>query len=272
MNQVIGLILLIAAISVALYVGTNYDQISGFRIDNLPSLRAVDYVPSLSLSEYEGDRQEPVIETASAPVAVSYIKPQTASEYGELALSASGNIPDGGVDIKGWKIGSLESIFTLPGAQEVYTFGGSQNSLVIRPGDNVRIFSGSGPRGNFRINKCIGYIARFANFNPPPEQRCPNQSDNEISYLSNACKSYINSLPTCETPSAAPVSFNDISCHEYLNTMTYEGCVSRHRSDSDFLEREIWIWAGDGLKYFDQGGDLIRIFDKTGKTVSQYRY
>ncbi len=57
-----------------------------------------------------------------------------------------------------------------------------------------------------------------------------------------------------------------------MNTVTYEGCVSRHRGDSDFLSKEIWVWAGDNLKYFDQGGDIIKIFDKAGKLVSQYRY
>ncbi len=264
--------LLIAAISVALYVGTNYDQISGFRINNLPSLRAVDYTPDIFLPEYDGASQESVIETAAPFVTVSYVNPQTIDEHGEVVLSAGWNIPAAGIDISGWKISSSKSQFTLPGAQEVYTFGGSQKSLLIRPGDRVRIFSGSGPRGNFRINKCIGYIARFANFNPAPAQNCPSRPESEISYLSNACKSYINSLPNCETPSAAPVSFDDVSCHEYLNTMTYEGCVSRHRSDPDFLEREIWIWAGDSLRNLDQDGDTVRILDKSGKLISQYRY
>lgn len=272
MNQVIGLILLGAAVSVALYVGINFDQISGFQITNLPSLRAVDYVPSISLPEYTGGSQDAVIQTASAPVTVTMVRPQTAYGYGELVLSASYDVPAAGVDIKGWKIGSLENEFTIPGAQDIYTFGGSQNSLVVRPGDEVHLYSGSSPRGNFRINKCIGYLAELGNFNPPLEQRCPERSYEETNYLSNACKSYLDRLSSCETPKAAPVSFNDISCHEYLNTITYEGCVSRHRYDSDFSDRSIWVWAGDALRYFDQSGDIIRIYDKAGRLVSQYRY
>lgn len=272
-HQIIGLILLIAAVSTGLYVATNYDQLSNLRLPNMPSLRAVDYVPSVSLNDYDGIRDEaPVIENTAPPIIVSSIKPQTPYEFGEIVLTADWNLPASGLDIKGWKIGSLESEFNLPGAQDVYTFGGSQNSLVLRPGDEVHLFSGNGPRGNFRINKCIGYFAEFGSFVPPLEPRCPASSYEEINYLSNACKSYINSLSACETPKLAPISSTDISCHEYLNQINYEGCVARHRSDPDFSDRAIWVWVGDNLKYFDQGGDIIRIYDKSGKLVSQYRY
>ena len=273
-NQIIGLILLIAAVSTALYVGTNYDQLSGFRFPNMPSFRAVDYVPGVSMQEYTGNQnqQAPVIESATPPIIVTSIKPQTPYEYGELVLTADWNLPTAGVDIKGWKIGSLESEFNLPGAQDIYTFGGSQNSLIIKPGDEVHLYSGVSPRGNFRINKCSGYFSELGSFVPPLEQRCPAQSYEETNYLSNACKSYIASLSACQTPSRAPISFNDVSCHEYLNNINYETCVSKHRNDSDFSERAIWVWVGDNLKYFDQGGDIIRIYDKSGKLVSQYRY
>lgn len=273
-HQIIGIVLLIAAVSTALYVGANYDQLSGFRFSGLPSFRAVDYVPSVSMQEYTGNQnqQEAVIETSSAPITVTSIKPPTPNDYGEIILTADWNIPATGVDIKGWKIGSLESEFNLPGAQDVYTFGGSQNSLIIRPGDEVHLYSGTSPRGNFRINKCSGYFSEFGNFIPPLEQRCPAQSYEETNHLSSACKSYIYSLAACQTPSRAPISSNDASCHDYLNNINYETCVSKHRYEPDFSERAIWVWVGDNLKYFDQGGDIIRIFDKSGKLVSQYRY
>ncbi len=271
-NQVIGLMLLIAAISVALYIGTNYDQISGIGISSFPSLRAIDYVPSVSLPEYDGRTDDPVIESSPVPIAVSNIRPQTSDGYGELVLSADWNIPASGVDIAGWRIGSLENEFAITGAQEIYTFGGSVKRLVIRPGDEVRMFSGYSPRGNFRINKCIGYLSELGNFNPPLERRCPNPSYEDTNYLSNACRGYLSSLSSCETPRASSVSFNDRSCQEYLNTVNYESCVSRHQSDSDFLSREIWVWVGDNLKYFDQRGDIVRIYDNAGRLVSQYRY
>lgn len=271
-NQVIGIILLVAAVSTALYISTNYDKITGVSFSGLPSFRAVDYVPSVSLNEYTGSAEAPVIENAAPPIIVSSIKPPTPSDFGEIVLTADWNLPASGLDIKGWKIGSLESEFNLPGAQDVYTFGGSQNSLIIRPGDEIHLFSGTGPRGNFRINKCIGYFAEFGDFTPPLEKRCPAQSYEETNYLSSACKNYISSLSACQTPSQAPIVSTDISCYEYLNNINYEGCVSRHRSDPDFSDRSIWVWVGDNLKYFDQGGDIIRIFDRTGKLVSQYRY
>ena len=271
-HQIIGLILLIAAVSTVLYVATNYAQLPSFRFPNMPSFKAVDYVPGISLPEYGGNQQAPVIENATPPITVTSIKPQTPYEYGEIVLTADWNLPASGVDIKGWKIGSLENEYNLPGAQDVYTFGGSQNSLMVKPGDEVHIYSGVSPRGNFRINKCSGYFSEFGSFNPPLEQRCPAPSYEETNYLSNACKSYISSLSACQTPSQAPISSNDAACHDYLNNINYESCVSKHRYESDFSERAIWVWAGDNLKYFDQGGDIIRIFDKSGKLVSQYRY
>lgn len=273
MHQVIGLILLIGAVSAALFAGTNYGQISGFSIANLPGIRVPDYAPGVTVPDYSyGDPSPSAIQTATAPMTVTYVKPQTPYEYGELVLTADWSVPATGTDIKGWRISSLENEFALPGAQDVYTFGGSVDRLVIRPGDEVRLFSGTSPRGNFRINKCIGYLAEFGNFNPPLEQNCPSNLSEATNYLSNACRSYIGSLSSCETPKPSNISFNDASCHNYMNTINYESCVSKHRGDSDFLEREIWVWVGDNLKYFDQGGDLIRISDKSGKLISQYRY
>lgn len=272
-HQVIGLILLVAAVATALYVSTNYAQLSNLHF-NLPSLRAVDYVPGVTLNDYAGNQQQqqPSIQTASSPLSVTSIKPPTAGDYGEIVLQADWNIPAEGIDIKGWKIGSLSSDFDLPGAQEVYTFGGSSAKLVVHPGDEVHLFSGTSPRGNFRINKCIGYFAEFGEFVPPLEQKCPIPTYEETNYLSKECQSYVSTLAACETPKNIPVSVDDISCRDYLNGINYEGCVSRHRGDPDFSDRAIWVWVGDNLRFFNPNGDIIKIYDRSGKLVSQYRY
>lgn len=272
MNQFIGLLLIIGVISGALYLGTNFQKFSEFRISGLPGLKMPEYAPGVVVPQYNYDSQAPAIETASAPMTVTYVKPQTPYEYGEVVLTAGWNIPASGTDIKGWKIGSLGNEFSLPGAQEVYTFGGSQNSLTIRPGDEVHIFSGTSPRGNFRINKCIGYLSELGNFTPPLDKKCPSLVTPETDYLSNTCRSYLVSLSACEAPKPDQVSFNDVSCQEYMSKVNYESCVSRSRSDADFLDKEIWIWAGDNLKNFNPEGDVIKIFDKAGKLISQYRY
>jgi len=267
--QFFGLILLILSVSAGLYAVTNYGDLLNLRIEVPVSLQ-----PAVSLPSYFSNPNTTVNQNApTVPIAVFLVRPQTSYSYGEIVLKADWNIANSGIDIKGWKIGSLESDYTLPGAQNVYTFGGPLENLIVRPGDEVHIFSGISPRGNFRINKCIGYLSELGTFNPPLPQRCPAQlSEPDTTYLTNACKSYLSSLGSCQRPRNAPISFDDAACHNYLNNINYESCVSRHRNDQDFLDNEIWIWADDNLKYFDQAGDIVRIFDKSGMVVSQYRY
>jgi len=271
MQQFFGLLLIIAVISLLFYVSGHPELI---RIQ-IPIPR----VSPISTPQYSGTNSNTSSNTTSIqsapkePLSVSLIRPQTPGGYGEIVLRADWNIGNSGMDIKDWRIGALETEYYLTGAQNIYTFGGSVDKLMIFPGDEIRIFSGQSPKGNFRINKCIGYIAEYNAFNPPIPQRCPAYSYEETSYLSTACRSYLSSLRSCEVPrQAPPVPFNDQACHSFVNNINYETCVARHRNDSDFLDNEIWVWAGDGLKYFDRAGDIIRIYDRSGTLVSQYRY
>ncbi len=271
-NQVIGITLLVAAVAVAIFVGFNYDKVSGFRIPNMPSFRAVDYVPSISMPEYKENQQDTVSQTIVSPIVISSIRPQSDGGYAEIVVTADPSVGDLGIDIAGWKIGSSVREFTIPGAQDVYTFGGSQSKLIIRPWDELRIFSGTSPRGNFRINKCIGYFSEYGDFNPPLENNCPVPYGKEISNLTNACRSYIASIPTCTTPKNVPIPSQDVSCYDYLSTINYEGCVSRHRLDPDFLTRQVRVWGGGALNYFNPDGDIIKIYDRGGILVSQFIY
>lgn len=272
MEKLLGLILLVIAVAAAVYLASNDGSFLKLKFDlpagMAPGTLSSEFPPSDSLA----NQQNYGPADNNSPIIVSSIRPQTPYEYGEMVLSPSWNIGSAGVDIRGWKIRTLGNEFTIPGAQEVYTFGGSLNSLVVRPGDEVHLFSGSSPKGNFRINKCIGYFSEYANFTPPIERACPTISPEETYYLTSSCRSYVASLSACEIPRSPNVSFNDNSCYEFLNTINYEGCVSRHRSDADFLDRKVWVWIGDNMRYFNPEGGVIYIYDKSDKMMAEYRY
>ncbi len=194
--------------------------------------------------------------------------------YGTITLNAV--LPSGSnsIDITGWQIKSRNSGEYIPQAVLIYPYSGAlpQSDIRVKSGDTVSLYSSSAPF-NLRINKCIGYVAHVANFNPALPLNCPYVDRSQIENLSGQCQNYINSIGACQAPnmSSPQISQSDYACQDFLNNnFTYKTCVDQHQSDPDFLSNQVWVWMGSNV--VDQYHDKVVLLDKTGLVVDTYSY
>lgn len=277
--QFIGWVLLIAMLSAGIYVATHYSELANFKI-KLP-IKISPVYPPLVGSKTDGAKNNsggpdlswyPVTERKLARI--SYVRRPTQFEpFLDIVLS-SGLSNGEKLDITGWMLKPNKGgVLVIPKAQGVYSFGGSQEDIYISAGDQVHLYSGRGIKGNFRLNKCMGYLEAEPPIVPPIPKECPSANRSEISNFSGACQDYILSLRTCENPTAnPPVPISEDSCHAFLSKMNYDGCVKKYRNSADFLSREWRVWIEEQGNIFDSIHDKIQLIDSQGKIVDEFVY
>lgn len=277
MQQFFGTLLLIAAISVLFYV-SNHPELIKFDI-SVPKMSPIAISPTPpSTPAYTtgvtGQQQPttPVLST-SKPLRISSVRqPSGYAPYLEVSLYSNLNRGEI-INITGWTIKSNYGSFTIPRAQERYSFGGQENDINLRSGDRVYLYSGFGPKGNFRLNKCMGYIEDRAPFTPSISRSCPYISRSEINNLSGLCQDYILSLRSCENPSSnPPIKVDDIACHNFLSKLNYVGCVEKYGQEQDFSSEEWRLWIGEQINIFDPRHDRVQLLDVKGQVVDEYSY
>ncbi len=276
-HQIIGIILLIAAVSVGLYASTHYMQLTSFKVP-LPSILHPVSSYSDALIRTVPSRQSVDLSLSSSysqkPVAISYITlASTYPQYTQLVLTSNLGAAQV-IDITGWTVRSRSGkYFAIPKAQEIYSFGGPLTDIILKSGDRVNLYSSTGDKGNFRMNKCMGYLQDQTPFTPSIPLTCPTVSRSETTDFSSQCQDYVSSLRACQNPSAnPPIPIDDSDCHEYLRKFNYVGCVDRYGRDSDFLSSEWWAWPGDQMDIFDPVHDKIQLINTAGKVVDEYTY
>ncbi len=273
-HQFIGLLLLIVAVAAGFYVSSHYLQLTSLQLPVPSALNSVQLPSSAVLNPAPA----PAIPTDSQPVTqkpvtISYITlAGSGQSYTELAL-----VVDGGsqpVDVTGWHIISKSgNSFTIPQAQPLYSFNGAQSDIMLSPGQTLRIFSGSPIIGNFRMNKCMGYIQDRTSFTPSLPMTCPTTDPSATVDFSSQCQDYIASLNACQNPSAnPPVPPTDDKCFAFLQTLNYNGCVTAHQQDTDFYSNEWWAWVDNKMNNFDPTHDKIQLIDPSGNVADEYTY
>lgn len=179
-----------------------------------------------------------------------------------------------GVAVDGWTLKSNRGGVVIPKAVRILStvLPNQPGSLILKNNESVKLYSNSAPlRVSFRLNKCTGYLSTEPLLIPPPPRQCPPAARSDIYTFTGACQDYIMSLRACEIPSrTAPIPQDDFGCRNYLATVTYEGCVNRHRTDSDFLSSEWWAWIG--RQFLDETHDRLLLFDKKGLLVDEFVY
>jgi hypothetical protein len=273
-SQFLGLILLILAVAAGLYAATHYTDLLNLRIEVPVTLQPVS-LPAIGGTDTGNGSSAvslPVFGSASA-VRISSVRLRNEfTPYSEVVLVAN-LARDERVNITGWTVKSNKGFFKIPRAQEVYSSGGTEGDIYLRSGDRVNLYSSQGPKGNFRLNKCMGYLADFNAFNPALPKSCPTIARSEVSAMSGRCQEYILSLRACEIPVAnPPVPIDDSVCHAFLSALNYVGCVNQHRSDPNFLDSEWRVWIGGDLSIFDPLHDKVQLIDGEGRVVDEYVY
>jgi hypothetical protein len=199
----------------------------------------------------------------------------TSYYYGTITLNYSSyNNSTGTIDITGWQIKSRNSGEYIPQAINVYDPSGltPASDIRIKTGDTVSLYSTSAPF-NLRLNECVGYIAKIANFVPALPSNCPYIDRSQIDNFTGACQNYIESIGACQAPnmSSSQIPQNDYACIDYLeNNFNYKSCFAAHDTDANFLSNQVWVWIGSSV--VDQYHDTVRLIDKNGLLVDLYTY
>ncbi len=270
-SQFLGLILLILAVASGLYFATNYSDLINLTIE-VPDFFQPTPVTTQNYFAVAPEPSETVLESRSLLEIGSVRQRSNFNPYTEIVIYSNA-AAGAAVNLAGWSIKNDRGLFMIPVAQEIYSFGGLERDIVLGPGQQLRIYSGTSPRGNFRLNKCMGYFSPNNNFVPDIPRSCPRPSRSEISNLSGACQEYIQSLSACQVPASnPPVGANDASCHDFLRKMNYVGCVEKYRNDSDFFSNEWRVWVGGQLNILDPIHDRIQLISPGGEVVDEYTY
>lgn len=272
MYRYIGLILIVLAVAAVIYVVSHTDDLLQLKLP-LPAAMQPVVLPVKEVSKPRPQVPE-IVERESQPVVrINSIKwPTSSNAFMEIVLRSDLK-KDETVDITGWTIKSNYGLFRIPQAQEIYAFNGPKQDIVLHYRDKARLFSGQGPKGNFRLNKCMGYIGDVVSFTPSIPKTCPRILRSEIDDFSGYGQDYLLSLKTCENPLAnPPVPHDDFACFDYLKTLNYAGCVEKYKDDDDFLSDEWWVWLDDKINIFDRVHDKVQLLDKEGNVVDEYRY
>lgn len=293
MSQLIGVLLLVITISAGLYLASNQGNIFDFKFESpirprlylpspskfLPVPKSVPApVPSLTVPLPSPTPPSSVsgggaVIANPKPVRISWVRPGSPySGLTEVALSA--NLSENEqVNITGWTVQAKGGSFFIPQAQEVYSSTGIEGDIFLKSGHRVSFYSGRGLKGNFRLNKCMGYLEDASPFNPSLPRNCPYISRFQTGDFSGACQDYIASLWSCQNPAAnPPVPLTDFRCHDFLRTLNYVGCVDRYRRDADFPSSEWRIWLDNQINIFDPLHDKVKLIDLYGKVADEYIY
>jgi len=208
------------------------------------------------------------------------------NEYVELSVMQNSSQS---VNITGW---TLESAVTgkaeiIPKGTRVPTSGvvNATEDIILDRGERAIINTGPSPVGaSFRENKCTGYFASFQKFYPSLSKSCPSPSSELLAYYGTpyihdpACIDYTKTLSRCEVPNTRLANIN-MTCEAFIeNTLSYNGCLNFHRSDSDFAGNTWRIY----LNLTDKKGktkpmwrtkyEVVKLLDERGKTVAMFTY
>lgn len=212
----------------------------------------------------------------------SYSSPRendVSSEYVALEAVFSNTAP---VSLAGWSLRSAVTGAYAPisGAANLFWMGAvnTLDPVSLSPGHTAMISTTVSPVGtSFRENKCTGYLEQFQSFAPSLSLHCPTPSDEvqlsteNLQQLGSDCLSALSYIPTCEFPKDIPNVTPQ--CRAHLQTiLSYNGCVGRHSSDSDFSENTWRLFAGSPRELWGNTHDAIQLLDAEGRVVDVYVY
>ena len=200
------------------------------------------------------------------------------SEY--LTIRVSGSSP---VDITGWRLVSEKTGASATIGQGVVVAKRTDSvDILLASGDKAIVVTGHSPIGDsFLETECTGYLADDDTFSPRLSTgSCPAPLDELSDYYggTNAssydkCEKYVSGYYSCSVPSNDSSSDAPSSCRNFIkDELTYNGCVSNHRTDTDF-QGDTWrVYLDQSRELWRSSNDTIDLLDKSGNRVAQYSY
>lgn len=186
------------------------------------------------------------------------------------------------VPLVDWKIVDRKRrvSYSIPGAVRILGSSSVQKSdfLNAEAGDIIIVSSGRSPTGfSFKVNKCSGYREQFKNFTPSIKKNCPDPLDdflldNSVPFNDNRCYDIVDKAKRCEVFIDVPTGVTK-ECTIFLeDVLTEEGCVSRHRDDSDFFLGEWRVYLEADEPIWTDEDNLLYLLDSSDRLVATLIY
>lgn len=197
------------------------------------------------------------------------------------AITLSANGITEGVNVTNWVILSNRRITgVIPQGVRDYNprIGALRENIVLEPRGTAYLYTpaiGSSPIGySFRENECVGYLNNRYQFASQLPRECPRIQRDDIVSFSGKCQSLLLSLPICGELSGekrSTIPPDDSACFRFVDSLTYDGCYTKHRNDGDFFSNQWHVWL-TGAVQLDPLHDRILLFDRSGLLVDEYIY
>ena len=205
-----------------------------------------------------------------------------------LVLRASGSNKDS-VDISGWLIESYvtDEGGTIPFGTRLYQKGrvNATAPILLEPGETAYVITGESPVGiSFHENRCTGYLSEFQDFSPSLTRSCPRARDlfeelfftNDNLYFDDACYDYMRSVSTCEIVDIDDLLRDDDiteGCKLFVEQeLNYNSCFDRNVHTPYFDDGQWYIYIGRTGELWKRDRDILRLFDRSGRTVDVLEY
>jgi len=152
-----------------------------------------------------------------------------------------------------------------------------EQPIYLAPGDSAYIVTGRSSLGtSFRLNKCTGFLNQFQTIYPNIPNRCPQPSENDLpvggTIYNDACRVYINALPSCRVILNPPTSLSP-ECVRYVTTeINYTKCLQYHKNDSDFYDPSWRIYLNRTDPLWKTSREVIHLVDGNDKLIDAITY
>lgn len=198
----------------------------------------------------------------------------------ELTVAQNAGVP---VNLSGWRFfsGATNKAATIPKGTEIPVSGTINESedIVLTPGTRAIVISGSSPIGaSFRENKCIGYFSTFQKFSPSLPQNCPTPQNELATFYADgyvrdaSCLDAVKKISRCQVMLTPPTTVSNACQNFMVKYLNYNGCVTAHKNDTDFLGTTWRIYLGRTSALWRPTHEIVKLLDSNGKTVDAFGY
>ena len=203
-----------------------------------------------------------------------------AANYEYITLRADNNLKEK-IHLTDLTLKSAASGVKVKIGQGIYLyFSGTINpaqDIFLGPGETAYIITGRSPLGvSFRVNKCMGYLAKNQNFTPYLYGDCPAVRNEPLpkapNQLNDNCLDYVERFPACTTFTTGKLELSP-ECNNFLiEKANYGYCVQTHKNDKDFYQADWRIYLSRDETLWKSKRETIELLDQNSKLIDSVSY
>jgi len=168
---------------------------------------------------------------------------------------------------------------TIPEAALLPILGEVPELIKVAIGrrEAVILTTGDSPIGtSFKVNSCSGYLEQFQDYAPSLRSECPlaiEEIDSSGLGEDMDCVEFAKTIPRCTAfIETFPKNISG-ECRAFITkTLTYNGCVMKHKNDSNFYKDEWRLFLEKSTEMWKNRSEIIKLIDRNGDVVDAVTY